>query len=101
MAENIPWRRNERRGPKMLRLGDPRDQLIMSFELEKEDVMKFKPLYEGLYMFFTQEEGWKHPLSDDDKIEDLYMENWPPNGTKEQRLWWRLYKNVNQFIRYF
>ena len=47
------------------------------------------------------EEGFSHPLSDDDKIEDLYWERWTPSGAKEQHMWWRVKKDVNNYIRHF
>ncbi|HIH23973.1 TPA: hypothetical protein HA251_02970 [Candidatus Woesearchaeota archaeon] len=84
----------------MLRIGDDRDIAVMNFELEKEDIMKFKPLYEAMHMFLM-EEGYSHPLTNDDKVEDLYWERWTPSGAKEQHIWWRVKKDINPYIRYF
>jgi hypothetical protein len=82
------------------RFNDSRDMEIMSFELEKEDVMKLKPIYEALHQFLT-EEGYGHAIDGGDKVEDLYWERWTPTGAKEQHIWWRLKKDVNPYIRYF
>jgi hypothetical protein len=95
MAENV------RTAPGMLRVGDPRDFKVAEFELEKEDVMKFKPLYEAL-AGFLQEEGFGHAKTGDLFWEDLYWERWTPSGAKEQHMWWRLAKkDSNPYIRYF
>jgi hypothetical protein len=93
-------KQNELRARGLLRLGDPRDIQITNWELEKEDVMKFKPLYESLY-YFMKEEGFVHPQLGDDVPEDLYWERWTPSGAKEQHIWWRMVKVINPFIRYF
>ncbi len=80
------------------RFGDPRDIEVSSFEIEKEDVMKFKPLYEALYLFL-QEEKYKHPVFGEP--EELYWERWTPTGAKEQHFWWRLSKDsAKPYIRY-
>jgi hypothetical protein len=84
----------------MLRIGDSRDIEVLKFELEKEDVMKFKPLYEAMHMFLI-EEGFSHPFTGDEKVEDLYWERWTPSGAKEQHIWWRVKKDINDYIRYF
>lgn len=92
--------RNEFKAPGMLRIGDSRDIPVLEFELEKEDVMKFKPLYEALHQFLA-EEGFTHPQTKDDRIEDLYWERWIPSGAKEQHVWWRVHKEINPYVRYF
>ena len=84
----------------MRRIGDDRDIEVMVFELEKEDVMKFKPVYEALHVFL-KEEGFSHPQTDNDLVEDLYWERWVPSGAKEQHIWWRVSKDINKYIRYF
>jgi hypothetical protein len=86
--------------PGMRRLGDDRDILVIELEVEKEDVMKFKPVYEALHQYLA-EAGFMHPQTNDDKIEDLYWERWVPSGAKEQHIWWRVYKRINPYIRYF
>jgi hypothetical protein len=88
------------RAPGMRRIGDPRDIDVMAFELEKEDVMKFKPIYEALHQFLG-EEGFAHPQSKNDQVEDLYWERWVPSGAKEQHIWWRVFKEINPYIRYY
>jgi hypothetical protein len=84
----------------MLRIGDSRDINVLSFELEKDDIMKFKPLYEAMHMFLS-EEGFTHPFTGDDKFEDLYWERWTQAPAKEQHFWWRVKKDINDYIRYF
>ncbi len=84
----------------MLRIGDPRDIQVASFEIEREDNLKFKPIYEALHDFLY-ELGFKHPHSKDDKFEDLYWERWVPSGAKEQHIWWRMRRDINPYIRYF
>lgn len=91
---------HSQRAPGMRRIGDERDILVIELELEKEDVMKFKPVYEALHQFLG-EEGFSHPQTGDDKIEDLYWERWNQSGAKEQHIWWRVHKNINKYIRYF
>jgi hypothetical protein len=91
---------NKNKAPGLRRIGDPRDILVASLELEREDVMKLKPIIETIYWFFI-EEGYSHPQSGDDRIEDLYWERWTPSGAKEQHIWWRLQKRVNKYIRYY
>jgi hypothetical protein len=87
--------------PGKLRKDDPeRDILVVKFELEREDIMKFKPLYEATYTWL-QDEGFAHPNTKDDKIEEMYWERWTPSGAKEQHIWWRADKNPNQYVRYF
>lgn len=83
-----------------LRLGDPRDVKIMEFEVEREGIIKFKPIYEALFNFFF-EKGFRHPQDGGDKIEDLYWERWMPQGHKEQHIWWRLRKQINPYIHYY
>jgi hypothetical protein len=90
--------RNEGNGPGMLRFGDSRDMQFVGWELEKEDVMKLKPIYEALYMFL-RDEGFEHPFGGEP--EDLYWERWVPSGAKEQHIWWRVRKDINRYIRYF
>ncbi len=93
------WRTGEFKG--MLRVGDVRDIEVARFELEREDVMKFKPLYEALHDYLF-ENGFVHPLTEDDKYEDLYWERWTPSGAKEQHIWWRFIKKTNSpYVRYF
>ena len=84
----------------MLRIGDNRDVKVFEFEVEREGVMKFKPIYEALHAYLI-ERGWSHPQSGDEKIEDLYWERWMPQGHKEQHIWWRAKKDINKYIRYF
>ena len=84
----------------MLRIGDDRDIQVAQFEIEREDVLKFKPLYEALHDQLY-ELGFTHPHSNDDKFEDLYWERWTPAGAKEQHIWWRMRKDINPYIRYF
>jgi hypothetical protein len=84
----------------MRRIDDPRDLLVMSWELEKEEVIKFKPIYEALHQFLG-EEGFTHYATNDEKVEDLYWERWVPSGAKEQHIWWRVAKTINPYIRYF
>jgi hypothetical protein len=93
--------------PGMLRVGDERDLLVSKFELEKEDVMKFKGLYEAVALFL-QEEGYGHAKTTslagpgDINWEDLFWERWSPSGAKEQNAWWRVAKyDSNPYIRYF
>lgn len=90
------------KAPGMRRMGDPRDYLVTEFELEKEDVMKLKPIYEALHQFLA-EEGFTHPHTKNMEIEDLFWERWVPSGAKEQHIWWRVFKNPDQskYIRYF
>jgi|GEM_PF-6210474 len=87
-------------GNKMLRIGDKRDILVREFELEEDDLVKFKPMYESAFFFFT-EEGFRHPQDGTDKIEDFYWERWTPTGAKEQHVWWRMYKDITPVIRWF
>lgn len=84
----------------MRRVGDDRDITVASFEIEREDILKFKPLYEALHDLLL-ELGFTHPHSDDDKYEDLYWERWVPSGAKEQHIWWRMKKDINPYIRYY
>jgi len=85
----------------MLRIGDDRDIQVGQFELEREDVLKFKPLYEALHDYLW-ENGFVHPHTGDDKYEDLYWERWTPSGAKEQHIWWRFIQKTNsKYIRYF
>lgn len=86
--------------PGLRRIGDPRDIEIVNYEVEKEGVVKFKPIYEALHIWLT-EHGFSHPVTGDDVIEDLYWERWVPAGHKEQHIWWRVKKDVNEYIRYY
>jgi hypothetical protein len=80
------------------RLGDPRDVSMFKFELEREGVVKFKPIYEAIYLFL-KDNGYEHPKGGD-KIEDLYWERWVQSGHKEQHIWWRAKKDATPYIRY-
>jgi hypothetical protein len=93
---------NEKTAPGMRRIDDPRDVQIFSFELEKEDVMRFKPIYEAMHQFLM-EEGYGHPQSPEvpDMVEDLYWERWILSGAKEQHIWWRVKKDVSKYVRFF
>jgi hypothetical protein len=91
---------NEKSAPGMRRFDDPRDLPLESLELEKEDVMKFKPIYEAIHMFMM-EDGFRHPVSNDDKVEELYWERWIPSGAKEQHIWWRWAKKASPYLRYY
>lgn len=82
------------------RIGDERDIQILKYEVEKEGILKFKPIYTAIHTFMT-ENGYTHPQTGSDKPEDLYWERWVPQGHKEQHVWWRLKKDVNPYIRYF
>ncbi len=84
----------------MLRVGDPRDIEIASYEVEREGIIKFKPIYEALHGFFF-EKGFRHPQDGGDKWEDLYWERWMQAGHKEQHIWWRLRKEINPYIAYY
>jgi hypothetical protein len=81
------------------RIGDPRDILVTSWELENETIQVFKPMYRALHDYL-KENGWEHPLSGDDVIEDLYWERWGPSGLKEQWAWWRCAQDKNQYVRW-
>jgi hypothetical protein len=87
-------------GAGMRRIGDARDISVIELELEKEDVLKLKPIYEAFHTFLI-EEGYEHPVGGDEKIEDLYWERWVPSGAKEQHIWWRVKKDINKYIRYY
>jgi hypothetical protein len=94
---------NKSTAPGRLRIDEKggRDILVVQFELEREDIMKFKPLYEATHIFLTTDEGYKHPDSGDEKVEELYWERWTPSGAKEQHLWWRASKTLTPFMRSF
>jgi hypothetical protein len=96
---------NETTAPGMLRLTndenkETRDIQMFSFELEKEDVMRFKPIYEAIHQFLM-EEGYTHAKTGDDLVEDLYWERWVPSGAKEQHIWWRVAKEFTPYLRHF
>lgn len=98
MAER--WQTRAAKTNGMLRVGDKRDIKVFDGEVEKESVMKLKPIYEALHEFLM-EEGYAHPQSGDDIFEDLYWERHVPQGFKEQHIWWRATKDINKMIRYF
>jgi len=56
-------------------------------------------MYRAIHDYFI-ENGFSHPLSGDDKFEDLYWERIRPNGDKEQWVWWRLAYDHNRYIRW-
>lgn len=88
-------------GKKVIRrVGDDRDLLITQWKLENETEQIFKPIYRGIYDYLN-ENGWTHPLTDENLFEDLYWERWNPHdGMKEQWIWWRFKSDVNEYIRY-
>lgn len=92
----------EQDGSGYLRLGKNRDLDIKVFEgeIERESLLKFKPIYEAMFLFLT-ENGFEHPLARNDQIEDFYWERWTQSGAKEQHIWWRVKKDVQPYIRYF
>ena len=77
-------------GPEFLRPGDSRDIFVVSFELEKDQYLKIKPLYEALYADLVQD-NWEDPLGGD-KFESLYWEKINMNAMKEHNIWWRCVK---------
>jgi len=89
-------------GKGFLRPGDDRDIFVCTFEIEKDHFMMIKPLYEALHHNLT-DDGWKDPVSSDDKFESLYWERVRENGMKEHHMWWRIVKEPphgSDFVRY-
>ncbi|MBR9700466.1 hypothetical protein GOV11_01210 [Candidatus Woesearchaeota archaeon] len=84
----------------MRRMGDERDIVVVGYEVEKEGIIKFKPVYEAIWTFM-KEKGYSHPITGSENIEDLYWERWMPAGHKEQHIWWRFRKDINKYIGYF
>lgn len=99
-SERTYVERSAAAGAGLQRMGDPRDIKVLDYELEKEDVLKLKPIYEAFHTFLI-EEGYEHPVGNDEKIEDLYWERWVPSGAKEQHIWWRVKKDINDYVRYY
>lgn len=92
-----------KKSPGFFRPGDKRDIKIMNFELEKDAPMKMKEIYEAFHNELA-DDGWKDPVSGDDKFESLYWERVLANGFKEHHVWWRAVKyplgDKNTYIRY-
>lgn len=100
MAKALPFGRVAKSGNYMLRFGDDRDIKVFEGEVERESVIKFKPIYEALHQFLI-ESGYTHPHSGNEQVEDLYWERWTPSGAKEQHIWWRVASTPSPYIRYF
>lgn len=87
----------------MLRIKDfgKRDILVWQFELEREDVLNLKPLYEMLWRWLTEEGYTDYKTGSSDKyFEHLYWERILIDGKKEHHVWWRMAKEINDYIRY-
>lgn len=79
-----------------------KDISIGRFEIEEDDVLHIKTLYENLHDWLL-EEGFTDIDGFDDRFEQLYWERTTHTGAKEHHIWWRVCKQPDNsaYFRYF
>ena len=79
-----------------------KDISVGKFEIEEEDVLHIKTLYENLHDWLL-EENFEDVDGFGDKFEQLYWERITASGAKEHHIWWRVvkYPDGKGYYRYF
>lgn len=88
--------------PGILRI-DPdlrwKDQFVTYTEVERAGLFGVNNFYVFQHQWF-QEKGFKHWQSEDNRFEDFYLQRVGGDGVKENIIWWRATKVVNEWITY-